>query len=197
MAKPLVKPLIQKLQQRYSEVYFAFENPYPLVQKRKALALDIATEAGFIANQRLFIQAECQRFHALPEGNVILERGAEDVEFFTLHYPMSIGTNWNVVEQLSQELAELRLCRSDRALYLWANPATLALRKQGDVSRPRRGFAHHLQHLYPLEKSWFLTLPHTACLDVDTLSSAQVESSVIRWLENEWRVEITPSWVNR
>lgn len=177
--------LAKRLQQRYPSAHFQFENPYPLVQKRKELGLDISTEDGFIANQKLFIKAECQRFRSLPNGRIVLDRGAEDTEFYTLHYPKSLGADWDIEAALSQELAELRLCRSDRVLYLSARPATLAARRECDTSRARSSFEHHLQHLYPFEESWFLALPHTVCISVDSLNATQVEETVATWLEAE------------
>lgn len=178
--------LVKKLQQRYPDVYFEFENPYPLVQKRQELKLDITTEAGFLENQRLFIEAECQRFRSLIDGKIVLDRGPEDIEFYTLHYPASLGACWDIEKLLSTELAELRLYRSDRILYLQANLTTLASRKECDTTRSRRGFAHYLEYLHFREESWFLALPQTVCINVDSLISEQVEATVSQWLEAEW-----------
>lgn len=39
------------------------------------LNIDIFTEEGFIANQRLFIEAEIKRYHELPNSKIIFDRG--------------------------------------------------------------------------------------------------------------------------
>lgn len=179
--------LTKKLQQRYPEIHFEFENPYPLVQKRKEFGLDITTEAGFVTNQKLFIEAECQRFHAMPDCKLVLDRGEEDIKFYTLHYPKFIGKDWDIEKLLHKELAALRLCQSDRILYLQASPTTLSFRKEKDIKRDRSWFEDYLQGLHPLGEKWFLALPHTVCIDVDEMNAKQVEKIASEWLEVEWR----------
>jgi predicted ATPase len=100
--------LAKRLEKRLKDVLFVYENPYPIVEKRKKQDLDMYREKDFILNQKWFIEAEIERFHKLPEGRVIFDRGPEDVEFYTLYLPKAIGQDWNVEEQLKDELQELR-----------------------------------------------------------------------------------------
>jgi predicted ATPase len=100
--------LAKRLENWLRDVTFIYENPYPIVEKRKKLKLNIFKEEDFIINQKMFIEAEIERFHKLPEGRVIFDRGPEDVEFYTLYFPKAIGQDWNVEEQLKDELQELR-----------------------------------------------------------------------------------------
>jgi deoxyadenosine/deoxycytidine kinase len=146
--------LAKRLEKRLKDVTFVYENPYPIVEKRKKLNLDIYKEKDFITNQKLFIEAEIERFNQLPEGTIIFDRGPEDVEFYTLYFPKAIGQNWNVEEQLKDELQELRKCRSDIILYLDVSIQTLYKRKQADLTRRRNSFAQNMK-LYPYEKEWF------------------------------------------
>lgn len=146
----------------------------------------LRTQAGFVANQKLFIEAECQRFSALPNCNVVLDRGAEDIEFYSLHYPQLIGKDWSVGKSLRRELAALRSCRSNRILYLRASTATLTARKKKDTKRHRGWFEDYLRSLHYTEEQWFLSLSHTVCIDVDEMDTGQVEETVSVWLENEW-----------
>jgi hypothetical protein len=88
--------VLRRLQKRLPGVHFDFENPYPVVAKRNRLGLDINTKAGFIANQSLFIKAECQRYRSLPEGRVVMDRGPEDSEFYTLTHPQRLGVDWDI-----------------------------------------------------------------------------------------------------
>jgi deoxyadenosine/deoxycytidine kinase len=46
--------LAKRLENRINEVTFSYENPIPVIEKRKSLNLDINKEQDFIINQRLF-----------------------------------------------------------------------------------------------------------------------------------------------
>ena len=39
-----------------------YENPYPIVEKRKELHLDMNSKEGFITNQKMFIEAKIKEF---------------------------------------------------------------------------------------------------------------------------------------
>ena len=79
--------LTKRLEEQIKNVYFTYENPYPIVKQKDSKKLDIYKKEGFVENQRLFIESEINRFNNLPEGKVIFDRGPEDIEFFTLHFP--------------------------------------------------------------------------------------------------------------
>ena len=147
--------LAKGLEKRFGDpIYFTYENPYPIVDKRKNRNLDIYTKQGFIENQRLFIEAEINRFIHLPDEKVIFDRGPEDIEFYTLHFPIANGLDWDIEHLLKDELAELRRCRSDIILYLDANIETLYQRKKDDLYRNRSSFNENLK-LFKYEKEWF------------------------------------------
>lgn len=150
--------LAQALEDAYPELHVYYENPYPIVQKRKELELDIRTEDGFVENQRLFIQAELERFRHFPDGHIILDRGPEDLEFYTLHYPQVHGYDWDMEFRLKTELEALRRCRSDLILYLRAPDHLLRERRDGDQTRTRQSFAQH-EPLWKLEENWFERFP--------------------------------------
>ena len=49
-----------------------YENPYPIVEKRKQLNLDMNSKEGFIANQKMFIEAKIKEFQNAKGSVVIL-----------------------------------------------------------------------------------------------------------------------------
>ncbi|WP_376752417.1 AAA family ATPase [Priestia filamentosa] len=170
--------LAKTIEKKYKNIHVLYEDPYPIVQKRKELKLDIHKKEGFVHNQRLFIQAEIERFKNLPEGIVLLDRGPEDIEFYTLHLPKSIGENWDIEMELNQELRELRRCRSNLILYLDAPVEVLRERKAKDETRSRKSFDHHLR-LHHQEKSWYKQLNDTMILDASFKTKQAVEESVV------------------
>ncbi|HDR7528228.1 TPA: AAA family ATPase, partial [Bacillus paranthracis] len=73
-----------------------YENPYPIVEKRRVLNLDINSKEGFILNQKMFMEAKIKEFQNVKDSVVIFDRGPEDIEFFTLFYPKIIGEEWDI-----------------------------------------------------------------------------------------------------
>ncbi len=172
--------LAHVLEDAYPELHVYYENPYPIVQKRKELGLDIRTEDGFVENQRLFIQAELERFHHFPDGHIILDRGPEDLEFYTLHYPQVHGHDWDMEFRLKTELEALRRCRSDLILYLRAPDHRLRERRDADQTRTRQSFAQH-EPLWKLEQNWYEQFP---VHPIDTIAKTleQVRQAAIHQL---------------
>ena len=175
--------LARALEDAYPELHVYYENPYPIVQKRKELGLDIRTKDGFVENQRLFIQAELERFRHFPDGTILLDRGPEDLEFYTLHYPTIQGFDWDIETMLQPELAALRACRSDQILYLQANYLELRERRLLDETKRRQSFEDHAP-LWNLEESWyasFSTLP----IQTTAKTSEDVRAEAILLLQSE------------
>lgn len=172
--------LAQALEDAYPELHVYYENPYPIVQKRKELGLDIRTEDGFVENQRLFIQAELERFRHFPDGHIILDRGPEDLEFYTLHYPQIHGHDWDIESRLKTELEALRECRSDQILYLRASNQLLQTRRDADQTRTRQSFEQH-QPLWALEENWYKQFP-VYSIDTTAKTLEQVRQAAVHRL---------------
>lgn len=172
--------LAQSLEDAYPEFHVIYENPYPIVQKRKELGLDIRTEDGFVENQRLFIQSELERFRHFPDGHIILDRGPEDLEFYTLHYPQLHGHDWDMEFRLKAELDALRRCRSDLILYLRAPDYLLRERRDADQTRTRQSFAQH-EPLWKLEQNWYEQFP-VHPIDTTAKTLEQVRQAAIHRL---------------
>ena len=116
----------------------------------RALGLDKRTREGYSETQRLFIANEIERWQAAARHPLaVLDLGPQEIEFYTLHYPASIGQDWPVAEDLAPELAALRRCRVDRTLFLDASPAVLEARCRADATRDRGFFAHSTRCLLP------------------------------------------------
>lgn len=124
-----------------------YENPYPIVEKRKQLNLDMNSKEGFIANQKMFIEAKIKEFQNAKGSVVIFDRGPEDIEFYTIFYPTTIGKEWDIetelkdeLYKLKDELYKLRECRSDAIFYLDVSESNLYDRKNNDRTRNRSTF---------------------------------------------------------
>ncbi|PEZ08489.1 ATP-binding protein [Bacillus sp. AFS018417] len=170
--------LAKRLEQRGMRI--VYENPYPIVQKRKEMQLDIGTKEGFIANQKLFIESKIKEFQQLSDDIIIFDRGPEDIEFYTLYYPKLIGKDWDMEKEMINELRELRKCRSQAIFYLSASKEVLQKRKESDDIRQRSTFEEQMK-LIEIEKSWYEQFPVTY-LNVDAKLVEEVEHYFIKWL---------------
>lgn len=154
----------------------------PVAEVRR-LGLDKHCFADYLTIQRLFIQNEITRWEAAQSFScVVTDLGAGEIEFYTLHYPASIGMDWPVALALAPELAALRRCRAQHTLFLDASPAALCARKEADTSRDRTFFDHSLTRLLPVKRHWFAAQPGTEFLTTDTLTPAQLCRAVHTWV---------------
>ncbi|MGE7880533.1 AAA family ATPase [Bacillus sp. NPDC094077] len=158
-----------------------YENPYPIVEKRKELNLDMNSKEGFIANQKMFMEAKIKEFQNIQESTVIFDRGPEDIEFYTLFYPKLIGEEWDIETELKDELHKLRECRSDAIFYLDVSKESLYDRKHNDRARTRSTFEEQFK-LVENEKEWYKQFPVTY-VDTNTLSVDELEAYFIGWLK--------------
>ncbi|WP_411333391.1 hypothetical protein ACK1LH_13685 [Metabacillus indicus] len=117
----------------------------------------------------------------MPDGKAIFDRGPEDIEFYTLHFPLVNGYDWDVESDLQHELQELRRCRSDYILYLDANEKTLCRRKQSDKTRGRSSFEQYMK-IVGFEKEWYNQF-NTKVVDVNHLTPHQLEKITMKFLE--------------
>ncbi|WP_353050847.1 ATP/GTP-binding protein [Bacillus hominis] len=173
--------LAKRLEERGHSVIY--ENPYPIVEKRKELNLDISTKEGFIANQKMFIEAKIKEFQNVKGSVVIFDRGPEDTQFYTLFYSKLIGEEWDIEMELQDDLCKLREYRSDAIFYLDVSKENVYDRKNNDRARNRSTFEEQFK-LVETEKEWYKKFPVTY-VDTNTLSVNELEIHFMEWLRGK------------
>ncbi|QUW35505.1 AAA family ATPase [Bacillus cereus] len=171
--------LAKRLEKRGFRVIY--ENPYPIVEKRKKLNLDMNSKVGFIMNQKMFMKAKIKEFQNVKDSVVIFDRGPEDIEFFTLFYPTIIGEEWDIETELKDELYKLRECRSDVIFYLDVTKKNVYDRKNNDRTRNRSTFEEQFK-LAETEKDWYKQFPVTY-VDTNRLTVDDLEVYFMDWLK--------------
>ncbi len=171
--------LAKRLEKRGFRVIY--ENPYPIVEKRKKLNLDMNSKVGFIMNQKMFMEAKIKEFQNVKDSVVIFDRGPEDIEFFTLFYPTIIGEEWDIEAELKDELYELRECRSDAIFYLDVTKKNVYDRKNNDRTRNRSTFEEQFK-LVETEKDWYKQFP-VNYVDTNRLTVDDLEVYFMDWLK--------------
>ncbi|MGG1792823.1 AAA family ATPase [Bacillus mycoides] len=176
------KTTLAKRLEQY-ELSIIYGNPYPIVEKRKELHLDMNSKEGFITNQKMFIEAKIKEFQNVKSSVVIFDRGPEDIEFYTLFYPKMIGKEWGIETELKDELYKLRECRSDAIFYLDVSKESLYDRRNNDRTRNRSTFEEQFK-LVEVEKEWYKQFPVTY-VDTNILSVDELEAYFIGWLREK------------
>ncbi|HDR4763553.1 TPA: AAA family ATPase [Bacillus thuringiensis] len=171
--------LAKRLEKRRFRVIY--ENPYPIVEKRKKLNLDMNSKVGFIMNQKMFMEAKIKEFQNVKNSVVIFDRGPEDIEFFTLFYPTIIGEEWDIETELKDELYKLRECRSDAIFYLDVTKKNVYARKNNDRTRNRSTFEEQFK-LVETEKDSYKQFPVTY-VDTNRLTVNNLEVYFMDWLK--------------
>ena len=166
------------------DVTIFFEDNAPALAALRGRGLDKHQFADYCEIQRAFIQQELDRYaRAAACPCALLDLGPQEIEFYTLHYPASIGQDWPVEQALAPELAALRQCRMDRTLFLQASIPVLRQRKAGDATRDRGFFEHTVQYLLPAKERWFAAQPRVDFLPTDDQTQPQTAAAVLAWVQ--------------
>ena len=166
------------------DVTVFLEDNSPALAALRGRGLDKQRFADYCEIQRAFIQQEIDRYaRAAACPCALVDLGPQEIEFYTLHYPASIGQDWPVEQVLAPELAALRVCRIDRTLFLQASAPVLRRRKEVDAGRERGFFEHTVRHLLPAKEQWFAAQPLVDFLQTDRLTQAETAAAVLAWVQ--------------
>ncbi|MGT2907295.1 AAA family ATPase [Streptococcus dentiloxodontae] len=182
--------LVGYLQQALPEAIVSYEDVAPVVAEMRARQLDKNKFEDYLEIQKLWIKHEIQRYHKVKDlPLVLMDFGAEEIDFYTFNYPQALGEDWDVSAALQAEIAELRQCLPDHVLFLEAKPETLRQRKAANKTRSRNFFDFQLEKLLPLKRQWFAGKDNVSFLQTDGLSAEEVGKKALlllkQWLENE------------
>ena len=178
---------VRYLQEHAPYVHISYEDNSDVIAEIKQRNLDKNKYEDYLEIQRLWLRKEVQRWEKAKQYPItVMDFGAEEIEFYTLNYPKTIGMDWEVEQSLKPELDAVRACMPDRILFLNASEETLRRNKQNDSTRSRNFFDYYLQYFLPLKKAWFIGRPDVDVLDVENLSPEEVGQRVKVWVER-WR----------
>ena len=173
------------LEQHCQQVQVCFEDNAAVLAEIKRRGLNKNCYADYLEIQRLFLRNELRRGQKPKKyPHVVMDFGAEEIEFYTLNYPKSRGLEWEIEairQALAPELAAVQACMPEHILFLDASDETLRTRKEGDTARTRGFFEHYRNHLLPLKREWFRNREDTTFLQTDGLTAEQEGAAVLRW----------------
>ena len=182
---------VRYLQEHAPHIHISYEDNTDVIARIKARNLDKNKYEDYLEIQRLWLKKEAQRWEkARQYPCTIMDFGAEEIEFYTLNYPKTIGMDWEIENALKPELDEVRNCMPHRILFLNASEETLRRNKDGDATRSRNFFDLYLQHFLPLKKAWFLGRPDVDVLNVDDMTAEEVGQKVLAWVDRWQSAEI-------
>ncbi|MCL2407563.1 MAG: hypothetical protein FWC95_06500 [Defluviitaleaceae bacterium] len=182
VGKTTAARLVQKI---LPHVYVDFEEPVPIWQEVVRLGLLENTAENFVTRQRMFIEYEIKRREeAIKRGGVTLfDLGAEEIEFYSLYYPKSIGLDIDPEVMLAEDLAKLRLIRPSGVLYLDAGHGVLSRRRKDDTEKNRGFFDHYIEKMADDKRVFFLGYPNCTFLDVAEADIGAVADKVAEWVK--------------
>ena len=164
------------------DLHVCLEDNRAVIGQLQRLGLDKTRCDDYIRIQRLWLQHEVDRWQqAQPWPCTVMDFGAEEIEFYTLHYPRTIGQDWDVECPLARELTAVRRCMPRRILFLDAPDPVLRRRKEGDAARDRGFFEHYLQELLPLKRAWFAQKDNVDVLQTANMTPEQVGAAALEW----------------
>lgn len=176
---------VNYLREHAPYLHISYESTAPVIKQVMERKLDKTKYEDYLEIQRLWLNHEVVRYQkALEFPCTLMDFGAEEIEFYTLNYPKSIGQDWEIENALKEDLERVRNCMPERILFLKALPETLRRRKEGDRSRSRTFFEHHLEALMPLKEAWFSGKDNVDYLIVDELSPEEMAVRIWAWADS-------------
>lgn len=176
---------VKYLQKNAPYIHISYEINTDVVEEVKQRKLDKNKYEDYLEIQKLWLRKEVVRYQkAVKFPCSVMDFGAEEIEFYTLNYPKTIGENWEIENTLKTELEAVRKCMPDRILFLDASDEVLRSNKENDSTRSRNFFEHHLKYLLPLKREWFYGKENVDILRVDDLSTEEVGARVKEWCDD-------------
>ena len=175
-----------KLIEQVTTYHISFEENQQVIKAINRRQLDNNNQKDYLEIQKLWIKEEIVRWQNNQKYPITLQDfGAEEIEFYTLNYPLSLHKNWKVEHSLNKPLQQLKRYQPERILFLDAQDTILEKRKQADSLRSRSFFDYQLKHLLPLKRDWFSKKENVDFLDVSYLTKEQTAKQVVLWLERQ------------
>ncbi len=176
---------VKYLQQNAPYINISYEVNGDIIDEVKRRQLDKNKYEDYLEIQKLWLKKEVVRWHkATKYPCSVMDFGAEEIEFYTLNYPKSIGVEWEIENALHAELEAVRKCMPTRILFLDASDEVLRKHKENDATRSRNFFEYHLKYLLPLKREWFLGRDNVDILRVDDLDMETVGRKVKEWCDS-------------
>lgn len=167
--------LVTYLKDAIPEAVLSYEDITPIVSEVKERALDKNKFEDYLEIQKLWIAHEIQRYQKVRDFPLVLmDFGAEEIDFYTRFYPQAAGHDWNPLSFLGNELTQLSYCLPDHIIFLEAKDEVLQQRKASDKTRSRNFFDFQLEKLLPLKRKWFAEKENVIFLDTNGLSREEV-----------------------
>lgn len=175
---------VEYLHSHVPYINISYESNADVIGECQRRKLNKNIYGDFIEIQRLWLMNEVRRWEVAQHYScTVMDFGAEEIEFYTLNYPKSMGFNWDVETPLGKELEAVRKCMPDRILFLEASEDVLRKHKEMDTTRSREFFEFYLTHLLPLKRKWFLSRPDVDILSVENLTANEVGQKVKGWVD--------------
>ena len=172
------------LQEFAPYIHISFEANNEIIDEIQTRGLNKNQYEDFLEIQKLWLLNERHRYEkARQYPCTVMDFGAEEIEFYTLNYPKSLGMDWEIETPLHKELTAIRQCMPDRILFLDAPEEVLRKRKESDTTRSRKFFEYHITHLLPLKREWFLQKPNVDILNVACLTPDEMGQKVKDWVD--------------
>lgn len=113
---------VRYLQKNAPYVNISYEINTDIIDEVKRRQLDKNKYEDYLQIQKLWLKKEIVRYNKAQNFNCsIMDFGAEEIEFYTLNYPRTIGQEWDIENALHEELEQVRKCMPTRILFLDAS----------------------------------------------------------------------------
>ena len=168
------------------DIHVSYEDNQAVIEEIRRRGLNKDKYEDYLEIQKLWLMNEVRRWEACrADSCTVMDFGAEEIVFYTLNYPRSMGVDWDVKTPLLKELEMVQSCLPQRILFLDASEEWLRKNKEGDETRSREFFEYYVKHLMPLKREWFLGRQDVDLLKTDGMTIEEMGHAVKEWVEEQ------------
>lgn len=168
------------------EIHVSYEANQSVIKEIRRRGLNKNKYEDYLEIQKLWLMNEVRRWEACKGYPcTVMDFGAEEIVFYTLNYPRSMGLDWDVETPLREELERIQVCLPQRILFLDASEEWLRKNKEGDETRSREFFEYYVKHMMPLKRKWFSGRENVDFLKTDGMTIEEMGQAVKKWAEEQ------------
>lgn len=111
---------VRYLQENAPYVHISYEINTDIIDEVKQRQLDKNKYEDYLEIQKLWLNKEVVRYNKAKEFLCsIMDFGAEEIEFYTLNYPITIGQEWEIENALKKNLNKFEnVCQQEYCFWM-------------------------------------------------------------------------------
>lgn len=175
--------LISELKRRHPDYFFITSKERNEYIKRYPLRNIENHEQKFYEMQKVLTMFLYESWQEIASHKIaVLDRGPEELLFYTYNYPAYYGKDWDVEMNLCKEIAYMKKMKSNKIIFLTASDQVIQARKIADDKIRISGGNNEFLSSKAL-KDFFREFEYTSFIHTDNLTVEEVADTFLQGIQ--------------